>query len=1008
MTERLNIQLLGSMTVMRGSKPVTGLVTRKAEALLAYLVMQKRPFPRELLADLLWDDRSQEQALANLRSLLSSLRRKLKPYLIVTRQTIAFNHESDYWLDVAAFEAGLEIGDQKLTTNLQSPISNLSEVISLYHDDFLAGFHIREAHRFEEWAILQRERLRRLAAMALRRLADDSLRNGRYPQGIDYVNRLISLDNLNERAHRQKMLLLARSGQRNAALQQYEACRQILSEELGVEPAAATTELFTRLRGLTFPPPYNLPPPPSPFVGRSVEMADVRRHLLNPAERLVTLVGPGGIGKTRLALETARRMVQEQPGQFFDGVFYAPLAAVTAVQQLPNQIAHAIGFAFQGSEPRGAQLVNHLRDKEALLILDNYEQFLGADDACAALIAAILRDAPHVTLLVTSRERLNLYEEAVFETHGLHVPPPDAEEPEQYTAVKLFMQRVARLRRDCRPSPNELASIVRSCRLLDGAPLAIELAAGWTRRHSFAEIEAEIAASFDFLQTNFRNVPARQRSMRAVFDHSWQLLTAQEQAVFARLAVFPDSFTLAAAQAVVANLSDEGLIMALADKSLLEREPDGRYQIHPLLRQYAREKLGAEEALATAVAQRHSAYYLTFIEQMESGESLPERAAIEKELPNVTAVWQRAVRSQAFADLDRIIPTLQNFYNIQSWFQEGIDLFQFALDQLGEAADAAQAQTVCDLWARKARLHIHIGQMRQAETALAQAAAALGRVDDPERRSLILSYLSMTNFYAGRYDEAIRLLHEALPLALQADDMDGIAFSYNFLGSCYKAKGDYAQANASFKQSLDAYRQLGDEVGAGIALHNLGNLAQAMGEFERSLAYYRQCNALFKATDYTQGVATASANAGRLALQMENYAEAEKLLAEALRLKEQIHDERGMAVALVGLGAVAAETGRLAAAREHLARGLALAQQSGDVKTTLEGVGVTAVYAHRLHQSQTAAQLAAYILNYPMAAQEVRQQAEKLASELELTAVPPSKELDELATELLAGLLAGE
>ncbi|MCB9418990.1 MAG: tetratricopeptide repeat protein [Ardenticatenaceae bacterium] len=1011
MAEQLTITLLGSLTVTRGDVPVTGLGTRKAEALLAYLVVNQRPFSRELLADLLWDDRPQDQALANLRSILSGLRRELGDHLIITRQTVGFNSGSDYWLDVAAFEQLLKLEDSRLgDADYQTSINNLQTAVAYYQDDFLAGFHVREAYRFEEWAVLERERLRRLAVRALRQLVDDSLSNGRYAQGIQYADQLIRLDNLSEHAHRQKMMLLARSGQRNAALQQYDACRRLLDEELGVEPAAATTALFERLRALSFPPPHNLPPPPTPFIGRATELLSVRRHLVNPAERLVTLFGPGGMGKTRLALESARQIVEEQPGQFFDGVFYVPLAAVATAQQLPDQIAHAVGFTFQGSEPREVQLVNYLRDKEMLLVLDNFEQFLGADETGAALVAEILRETAHITLLITSRERLNLYEEAVFETAGLDVPPNNTEMPEQYSAVQLFLQRVRRLRHDYVPAPADLAVIVRACRLLDGMPLAIELAAGWTRQHSFSEIEMQIAASFDFLQTTFRNVPPRQRSLRAVFDHSWQLLSPQEQRVFTQLAIFPNSFTLAAAQAVVADLAEGAPFMALVDKSLVERELNGRFQVHPILHQYALEKLADDKVLATAVARRHTGYYLAFIEQQESGQSLTERAAIAKELPNVQAVWERTAQQQNYTALDRIIPTLHDFYSAQSWFQEGIDAFNFALAHKCEPTDAAQcdsqAQTMCDLLARKARMHIHIGQLQEADAALAEAMMYLKRVDEPDRRSMVLSYMSMTQFYAGHYDPAIELLEESLHLALQADNLGGISFAYNFLGSCYKAKGEYQQAHIHFEHALDAYRQADDEIGEGVLLHNLGNLAQAMRDYAAAQEYYRACTDVFKAIDYTQGIASTLSNAGRLALQMENYPEAKMMLAEALTLKEQLNDERGMAVALTGLGAVAVETRELAQARAHLVQALPLAQKSGDVKSILEALVVTAVYAHRLNQDQTAAQLVAFTLDYPNTVQEVRQQAEKLAEMLPVTAVAPPLDLDDFVTKLLSGFLA--
>jgi predicted ATPase/DNA-binding SARP family transcriptional activator len=1002
MGDKLIIRLLGAIEIELAGEPVTGLGTRKAEALLAYLVSYKRPFSREQLADLLWDDRSQKQALANLRSLLSGMRRKIRPWLIVTRQTVAFNHDSDYWLDTAELE--------KLARG-EAAAADPPTLLALYRGDFLESFHLRDCLGFEEWAALERERLQRLAVNALRRRAKDCLRRGRYQPGLQYTDKLLKLDDLSEQAHRLKMELLARNGRRNAALQQYAACRRILADELDVEPAPATQALRQRLLTLSFPPPHNLPPDPAPFLGREAALDEINRKLLSPDTRLLTIVGPGGIGKTRLALQAAHHIVQNQPGRFLDGVFFVPLAAAKTANMLPFRLAEAIGFSFQGADAPRQQILAHLRAKEMLLLFDNLEQLLTPeDDNAAAFLADILRQATAVTLLATSRERLNLYEEIVYAIPGLALPPDESPQPEKYGAIALFLQQAQRLRHNFAPSPDEMAAIVRLCRLLDGAPLGIELAAGWSLQHSCQEIAEETAASLDFLRTTYRNVPARQRSLRAVFEHSWTLLPANLQTVFARLSLFPHTFTAEAAAAIAGAAADD--LAALQDKFLVRREVNGRYHIHPVLHQYASEKLTADKEMADA-AQRHTAYYLDFIEQQESGESITERAVIRQELPNVQAAWQWAARHQDYAALDRVIATLHNFFNIQSWFHEGIDFYQFALAQMGQTTDpaaltSAQAQTLCDLWAHKARLHLHIGQLQTAETALAQAAACLGSVDDPGRRSTILNYLSMTNFYAGRYEQAVALLKEALQLALQADDMDGVAFAYNFLGSSTKAQGKYTQAGDYFTQALDTYRQLGDEIGAGIALHNLGNLAQATGDYETSRNYYQQSAALFQANDYTQGAATASSNAGRLALQTGKYGEAKKLLTEALRLKEQINDKRGMAVALVGLGAVAVETAELPQARAYLARSLALAQESGDVKLLLEGVVVTAVYAHRLDQTETAAELIAFVLNHPAAAQEVRQQAEKLAADLELPANPPSQELDDLITTLLDSLLVSK
>ena len=486
MGEQLTIRLLGVVEIELAGKPVTGLGTRKAEALLVYLVMHKRPFSRERLADLLWDDRPQQQSLANLRSLLSGMRRKIKPYLTITRQTVAFNHASDYWLDVVEFEKirgrGLGIGKEE-------------RLIPLYRGDFLEGFHLRECIGFEEWVVLERERLQRMAVNALRRLATDGLQNGRYSPALHYTDSLLRLDNLSEQAHRLKMELLARNGRRNAALQEYAACCHLLANEIGVEPAPATQALYQRLKNLTVPPPHQLPADAYAFVflGRE-EMADeINGRLLSITSPLLSIVGVGGMGKTRLAVHAARRIVQNHAGRFLDGIFFMPLAAVKTAVMLPFRIAETIGFSFQGATSPPQQLLAHLHDKEMLLVLDNVEQLLNQEETLT-FITAILNEAPAINLLITSRERLNLYEERVFMLSGLAVPPPNAPHPNAYSAVSLFTHTIGRRDHRFAPSAGEMEAIIRTCRLLEGVPLAIELAAGWATQHSCEVIANHTAA----------------------------------------------------------------------------------------------------------------------------------------------------------------------------------------------------------------------------------------------------------------------------------------------------------------------------------------------------------------------------------------------------------------------------------------------------------------------------------------------------------------------------------
>ncbi|MFO7680398.1 MAG: BTAD domain-containing putative transcriptional regulator [Chloroflexota bacterium] len=996
MSKQLTIRLFGPLAIELAGKPVTDLGTRKAEALLVFLVSQKRPFSREVLADLLWDDRSQPQALANLRSLLSGLMRQLKPFLLVTRHTVGFNHESDYWLDTAEFSQLLGIGPWRPERPAPASILNLhslEKAAALFRGDFLEGFYLRDARLFEEWASLERERLQRAADHALQELVSYHLAHGSYEEGIHRADQLLKLNNLSERANRSKMLLLARLGQRNAALKQYETYRRQLAVELDVEPAAETTAVYERIRSSLANKAHNLPPQNTPFVGREPELADFQQRLIDPACRLLTLLGPGGMGKTRLALAAAERIAQQQPGLFLHGIRFAPLAAVPTPDLLPTAVADACDLSTQGQESPFQQLLAYLQDKEMLLVLDNFEhlfgQGVGSPDG-VDLLLSLLQQAPLLQILVTSRERLNLHEEWVFDLAGLEYPPePPDREITAYSAVQLFRQNAERIQRQFAPTAEDWTAVAQVCRLLEGMPLGIELAAAWTRDYSCPEIARQMQAGVDFLTTRLRNVPPRHRSLTAVFDHSWALLAAAEQQVFARLSIFRSSFTAAAAAAVAQATPD--MLTTLSSKSLLrgaanaspEQGGSGRYELHELLRQYAAGKLAehADDAAETAVC--HMRLYLELLAAQGEGEKPAERQIIQADLPNIRQAWQEAVKQRAYGLLEQGAPVLHNYFSIQSKFQEGIHLFQFALDQLAATPliEPEPAQAMCALWGRKARLHIHIGQLAAARQALDRAMALLPLVEDPQRHADVLGYTAITTFYAGDFAHAVDLMTKARQLSESIGDGVGIARATNFLGSCAKALGDYDAAEARFRQAVTLYQQLGDELGAAMVLNNLGNVAQAKGDFATAQGHYLACSEMFKAINHSHGAATTLANAGRLALKQAQFDDARALLSESLALKRTQHDDRGTAVALIGLGGVSVATGAYTQAQLELAEALALSQSCGDLKLALEGLAVLAVLAARQGFNREAVTVLAFILAQKATAQEVRDNAEEFLAE---------------------------
>jgi predicted ATPase/DNA-binding SARP family transcriptional activator len=663
MSDILNLRLLGKPHVSQNGAVVTGFISSKAQALLFYLAATGRPHTREALAGLLWGDMPEAQAGKNLRNALSNLRALVGPHLLITRDEVAFNRDSAYGLDVEVFLASMADPASKA-------LDVLHRAVELYQGDFLEGFYVGKALAWEEWMLGQRSVLKGLMLQALHTLVVKHLEREEHAAGIEYANRLLALEPWREETHRQLMILLARSRQRSAALAQYETCRRVLTEELGVEPMPETRALYERLKAASVPPPHNLPPQPTAFVGREAELAEIARYLNNPQAQVLTLVGPGGIGKTRLALQAAARCVEPEASveaQFADGVFFVPLADVGVPESGASQtfviaaMADALGFSFHGPIHPQAQLLNHLREKRMLLILDNFDHLV----AEAGPLVDILQLAPGIKLLITSRMRLNLREEWLLEVEGLDyprapMPGSSARELEAYSAVALFVQHARRLRAGFTLTEADVPAVARIAQFVGGVPLGIELAASWLRVLSCAEIAAEIEHGLDFLTTTLQNVPERHRSLRAVFDYSWNLLSPPEQAVFRQLAVFRGGFRReAAAQVVSASLP---MLAGLVDKSLLRRTADGRYETHDLLQRYAEEKLTAVPAENESLHDRHCRYYAEFMvlhkPQLKGEDPQAALTTLSTERENVRAAWNWAVEHRKAAELNMFMECL--------------------------------------------------------------------------------------------------------------------------------------------------------------------------------------------------------------------------------------------------------------------------------------------------------------------------------------------------------------
>ncbi len=958
---RLTISLLGSLQVILDGEPVTDFATDKARALLAYLVVEAdHPHRRDALAGLLWPDQPQRKARHNLRQALSYLRQAmgdrddtLTPFLLTSRETIQFNPDCGHWLDVATFEALVEACREHRHRSLETCLScirRMEQMVELYRGEFLEQFFLSDSSSFEEWATLKREWLHREAVETLFHLSNHHERRGDYERARQHAQRQVALEPWREEAHRQLMRLLALGGQRSAALAQYETCRRALAEELGVQPTAETTTLYEQIQaGETTPllprssaPPHSLPPSPTPFVGREEELADLAELLANPDCRLLTVFGPGGIGKSRLALQAAA----EQIGAFTHGVYFVPLASISSIESIVPAITGVLQISLQSSQDPREQLFNYLRTKEMLLVLDNIEHLLEG----STLLAEMLHHAPGLVLLVTSRERLNLREEWVYGIKGLEYPArflddKVARSDETYSAVALFHQHARRANRDFSPDEAEASHVTRICQLVEGMPLGIELAASWVAVHSCEQITQELKHSLDILATRLRNVPERQRSIRATFEHSWQLLSQAERDALARLSIFQGGFRQAAAAQVTG--ASPATLSALLDKSLIRRVSSERHDMHPLLRQYATKKLQDDPPKYRETEIEHIRYFAAFLAQQEqplrSAKQGPALTEIRSEIENVRQAWQAAVTHGHTLEIGKSLESLYRFHDIRCRFQEGVALFAQAIDRWG--GDERGDLLLGKIMARQGVFYRRLGHYQQAVAITERGLSILERLGTQVDQAFCLVNLADVSRHQGKYEQTEQLAQQSLALSRQAGDYWGIVHSLFLLGVARYRTGDVDQAETLLEEGLAIGRQSGDPRLIMPPLNTLADVVCHRGDYDKAIAMFDECLALSRELGDQFNAAMHLNNLGTVLHVLEKHQEASTFFQESLEICHEIGDQVGEAIALSNLGKVVHELGMYPEAMAHYREGLAIGRSIQDqwtIMACLNNMGETA------------------------------------------------------------------
>ncbi|NSW52597.1 MAG: hypothetical protein HPY85_08855 [Anaerolineae bacterium] len=923
----------------------------KAQAMMVYLAMNPGKHSRSLLSALLWPEFSQDKAYSYLRRTLWEMKSILGAgWIEADHGEIGFLPDISLYLDVAEFHnhlARISQHPHPTTESCADCITRLHTVASLYRGDFLSGFSLRDSDRFEDWQVFQAEILRREYAGALQTLVAMLLRDNSLNEALVFCQRWLALDNLNEEVQRQMMKIYVLNGDRSQALRQFQECERLLKTELGVPPEPATISLHEQILSGAFmaqldprsgsgeaalpapaayteKPAISLPVPSTPFLGRQQELEQISELLANPNCWLVTLLGPGGIGKTRLALEAGR----QQAANFPQGVFFVPLAAAETSPSVAPAIASAIGLTLrQNDRPPEEQLLDFLAEKKLLLILDSFERLVQS----SALLGSIHFRAKDIKVIITTRHRLPMQSAWVVEVKGLHYPehpPQTVAALQDYTASALFLNAAHRTRTDFQVAAADIPAITQVLHSLEGMPLGLELAAVWVKTLSCTEIAEEINHSLDFLENSAQDLPERQRSIRAVFDHSWRLMSSREQRLLPRLSVFEGIFDRRAAEQVAGiNLRE---LAGLVDQSLVQRTPDGFFLLHDLLRQYTRKLLEKSPNDDHETRSRHCAVYCSRLAEWNRNLAgyctwriLRE---IEIHLPNLQSAWKWAIRHRKWPLVEQALDGMCMFYLRCGRFAEGSAACETVVAIPGKDPTPQLRAKAC---AWLGIFSINLEKFEEAGCWLRQGQELLESAGTEQAQSSEMVLLLTARFLLANLQAdpavAVLLCQSCLDLSLKVAGKAPRFFVYfwRFLMSGNVS----AELYSLLVSILEAVRAAGDPFELACLLFTLG-IGEAFHTFrvERAEPLLRECCDIFQAMDDPVSRVMIFKTMGYLHIIHGEFSDILMLRQQEMDYFQEIGDHRMMGISHAEIGEALTHLGRYAEAETELRTALALAQ----------------------------------------------------------------------------------
>ena len=963
------IELMGLLcaTHLKSEQTLTRFRTHKTGALLAYLAcFPDRPHPREVLIDLLWPEVGIETGRHNLSNALTALRRQLEPsgvaagtVLTADRFTVTL-HSNAAVTDVAVFEQALH--DAALSSDAQEKRELLLRGMAAYGGTLLPGY-------YENWIMPEQQRLQAKFLTATRECIALLRQSGEPEQAIALARRAVGFDALDEAANRLLLELLHEAGQSAAVLRHYRAYIRTLEQETGSAPPPATQQFVQNLLlqkvpvPVSFPAAGSLPARLTRFFGRETEQARIAGMLTQPECRLLTLTGPGGVGKTRLALETADKI----RAQFGGAVWFVPLAEVNAAENL-TPVALAWMNAPPSPQHDTERLAALLSRQRSLLILDNFEHLVSGG---ALWVQSLLERVPTLACLITSRQRLQLSGETIF-----HVAPlpssGGATTPEtvlQNESVRLFVDRAQAVRPDFAVTTANAPAIAELCDRLEGLPLALELAAARAQTFTPEQMLAQMKQRFAFLVSSHRDRAGRHRTLHDTLEWSYRLLTPALQMFFARLSVFCGGWTWQAAETVCSGGGGRGsgightgneeqaaiqnpqspiqnvpppdtrtptpsldLLAQLCECSLLITEESGaeiRFRMLETVREFAQEQVDASSE--PLLNRRHTACFLALAQEAEPKLKGQEQsdwlARLEREHDNFCAALLQCERSAAEEERRtglEIAAALWRFWYVRGHLSEGRKWFRLLLPTLPvPAADALTAKALngagCLAWGQH--------DLPEARRLLEASLAMQRELGDAIRTASALNNLGLVARAQGDSDAAIRYHEDALGIQREREDWKEVALSLNNLAAAHAERGDDAAAHALYTESTALWRTLDDRWGLALSLSNLGAVLQRLRRHTEARFVLEEGLAIRRQLDDRSGIAMSLLGLGMIACEADDFAAASAYYAEALRLHRKMGNPRYLVQSLHAAGDLSLKQNELTNAAAHYAEALEIYRQ---------------------------------------------------------------------------------